>query len=87
MATKDELKQLWVGWTRDAMSRYEMPVVIDDDEDAVGELVDEMIDVATDYADGMLDEYRNRFEGGARRKRKKSKRADPDDDDDDDDPD
>ena len=79
MATKDELKQLWVGWTRDAMSRYEMPTEIDDAE----ELVDEMIDVVTDYADGMLEEYENRFEAGPKRKRKKGKRADPDDDDDD----
>jgi hypothetical protein len=84
LASKEELKGLWVGWTHDAMARYEMPVEIDDDEDAVEELVDEMIDVATDYADGMLEEYENRFEGGARRKRKK-KSKDPDDDDPDDD--
>ena len=79
MASKDELKQLWVGWTRDAMSRYEMPTEIDD----VEELVDEMIDVVTDYANGMLEEYENLFEAGPKRKRKKKSKRDPEDDDDD----
>lgn len=80
MATKETKQELWVGWTRDAMARYEMPVEIEDEED----LVDQMIDVATDYADGMLEEYENRFEGGARRKRKKKSKVAPDDDPDDD---
>lgn len=84
MATKETKQELWVGWTRDAMARYEMPVEIDDEEEgAIEDLVDQMIDIATDYADGMLEEYENRFEGGARRKRKK-KNKDVDDDPDDD---
>lgn len=85
MASKEEKQALWVGWTHDAMARYEMPVEIDD-EDELDDLVDTMADVAAGFADAMLEEYTNRFEGGARRKRKKkSKDVDPDDDDDPDD--
>lgn len=80
--TDPNKKELWVGWTRDAISRYEMPVEIDDEEGALEDLVDEMADVATDYADAMLAEYENRFEGAARRKRKKKKSKEDDDDDD-----
>jgi hypothetical protein len=83
MASKEELKGLWVGWTRDAMARFEMPLEIED-EDELDDLVDTMADVSTSFADAMLEEYENRFEGGARRKRKK-KSKDPDDDDPDDD--
>jgi hypothetical protein len=85
MATKDEKKTLWVGWTHDAMARYEMPVEIDDEEGALEDLVDEMADVATDYADAMLEEYEYRFEGGTRRKRRKKSKEVVDDDDDPDD--
>lgn len=85
MASKEEKQALWVKWTHDAIARYEMPVEIDDEEGAFEDLVDEMVDVSTDYADAMLAEYENRFEGGARRKRKKkSKDVDDDDDPDDD---
>lgn len=78
MAAKDEKKkELWVGWTHDAMLRYTVPDDVKDDED----LINSMADVATEYADAMLEEYENRFEGGDKRRRKK---AEPDDDDDDD---
>ena len=81
MASKDEDKKaLWVGWTHDAMLRYTAPEEdIDDDED----LIDSMVDVAIGYADAMLEEYENRFEGGGKRRRKKTKpdpEPDPDDD-------
>jgi len=77
------LKDLWVGWTRDAMARYESP----DEIKYLDELIDDMADTATGYADAMLEEYEERFSGGAGRKRRaggKKKRARDDDDDDDD---
>ena len=40
-------KDLWVGWTRDAMSRYAIPDEIDD----VDEQIDDMAEVACGYAD------------------------------------
>ena len=66
---KDEKKELWVGWTRDVLGNYVMP----DDIDDVDELVDDMVEASTKYADSMLDEFENRFEGssGGRRGRKK----------------
>ena len=79
MATVDK-KELWVGWTRDAMSRYVMPEEVEDSD----ELVDDMAEVATTYADQMLDEYENRFGGSAGRQRKRKPAKDDDDDDDDD---
>ena len=82
MATVDK-KELWVGWTHDAMSRYVMPEEVDDSDD----LVDDMAEVATTYADQMLDEYESRFGGaggGRQRKRKPAKNKNDDDDDDDD---
>ena len=79
MATVDK-KELWVGWTHDAMSRYVMPEEVEDSD----ELVDDMAEVATTYADQMLDEYENRFGGSAGRQRKRKPAKDDDDDDDDD---
>jgi len=84
MATKDEkTKDMWVGWTRDALAVYEEP----DDEDV--DVVDDMAAFASEYADAMLEEFAHRFESGTARKRRKGKRrrraADDDDDDDDDD--
>jgi len=61
---KQDEKELWVAWTHDAMGRYQMP---DDIKDA-DELADDMADIATKYADSMLDEYNERFgSGGGRR--------------------
>ena len=54
--------ELWVQWTHDAMNRYVMP---DDIEDAE-ELADDMNEIATMYADGMIDEYNKRFGSGGR---------------------
>lgn len=78
MAKDDKKKDLWAGWTHDAMLRYTVPDDVKDD----GDLTDSMADVATGYADAMLEEYENRFEGGAKRRRNKD--PDPDDDPDDD---
>ena len=74
MANTDK-KDLWVGWTHDAMSRYVMP----DDIDDVDDLVDDMVSAATKYADAMIEEFEERFSGGARRSRKKPA-DDPEDD-------
>ena len=72
-------KDLWVGWTHDAMSQYRMPEEVEDAD----ELVEDMADVAAKYADEMLEAYTTRFgEGGGRSRRRKP--ADDDDDDDDD---
>lgn len=76
MAAKDDKnKELWVGWTRDAISRYAIPDDVDSDE----ELINDMIDIATGYADAMLEECESRFDGGARRSRKRKPIDDEDD--------
>ena len=66
---KKELQDLWVGWTRDAGSAYVMPDEPDDGD------VDDMIDITTGYADGMLDELEKRFGGGTRARRKKKRKT------------
>jgi len=63
--SKSDEKDLWVAWTRDAMSRYSMPEDIDD----VEELVDDMVKVSTNYADSMLDEYDDRFDKSRAKRR------------------
>lgn len=85
MAAKDEkTKELWVGWTHDAISVYEEP-------DDVEDVVDDMAAFASDYADAMLEEFEHRFANASARKRRskksKSRKAVIDDDDDDDDDD
>lgn len=73
-------KEMWIDWTHDAMSAYSKSDELDDPK----EIVTDMISVATDYADGMLDEYEERFGGsGAKRSRKRKKPKEEDDDDDD----
>jgi hypothetical protein len=59
MAALDK-KELWVQWTHDAVSQYAIPEEVEDSD----ELIDDMVDVATKYADQMLDEYEARFDGG-----------------------
>ena len=76
MAKDDEKKELWVDWTHDALGVYAKPDDIDDPD----ELIDDMADFASEYADAMLEEYDGRFSGGSGRRRRKKK---PDDDDDD----
>jgi hypothetical protein len=72
---QDEKAALWVGWTRDALAKYD---AADDIEDA-DELANDMMECATKYADAMLEKYEELFSGGPRRARKKK-----DDDDDED---
>ena len=75
MATTTDKKELWVGWTRDAAARYVMPEDIEDTD----ELVDDMVDVTTKYADSMLDELEERFGGGrsSNRRRGRGKPEEP----------
>lgn len=77
MATANEKKDLWVQWAHDAIARYPL---IDEDED-VDETANNMVDVATVYADLMLEEYENRFaSGAAASKRSKRRKAEDDED-------
>ena len=77
MATLTD-KELWIGFARDAMASY---ASIDAEENEV--LVDDMVEVASDYADAMLDEVNDRFgaKTGGRRRKVKRKVADDDEDD------
>lgn len=73
-------KELWIGFARDAMASYS-PIDAPDNE----ELVDDMLEVSSDYADAMLDEVNERFGGaktGGRRRRKTKRKTDEDDEDD-----
>ena len=69
---KQPAAEMWAAWTRDAMRSYDAPDDISDDE-----IVDDMADVATQYADVMMDEFAERFgpdsevQGGRTRRRKK----------------
>ncbi len=67
--------EMWVQWSRDAVARYVVPEEVEDAD----ELVDDMSDVATKFADQMLDEFEERFSGGTSDrgpKRRKPKRED-----------
>lgn len=77
MAEQDEKKQIWVDLARAAIGSYVEPDDIDDQD----ELVDDMVNVSTKYADAMLKEFEARFNEGKPRKRRK--KTEPDDDDDD----
>ena len=82
---KVDPRQLWVGWTRDALSLYDAPEDADDED-----LVDDAVAFASDYASAMLDEFEEVFgpvEGrterqgprGKRAKKTRSRRRDGDD--------
>lgn len=83
---KDKVeKELWLGFARDALSRYTAP---DRKIDSDG-LVDDMVEVATKYADSMLDELDKRYGGGGRKlvRRKRPEEDEDEDEDDEDDED
>jgi len=80
MAQPVDKKELWVGWTRDAMLKYAPP---ENDKIDTDGLVDDMVDVTTKYADAMLDEFEERFEGVERAPRTRGKRKKPADDEED----
>jgi len=77
MATNKLEAELWVGWTHDALGVYEKPDSVEDAE----ELIDDMVDVATEYADAMMDEYTDRFDAspGRKKKRRKKRRSEEED--------
>jgi hypothetical protein len=52
-ATIDK-KELWVQWTHDAITKYIPP----DGKIDTEELVEDMVEVTTGYADSMLEEFR-----------------------------
>ena len=67
-------KELWIDWTHDAMGVLEtsgVPEGTDDPE----EIVDHMADVASGFADAMLDELAERFGETGVKKRRKRKTA------------
>ena len=80
MADKQEA-EMWVDWTRDALRSLDIPDDLAlDDEEAVDSLVDDMVDLSTQYADAMLDQFTERFapDDEARpRRRKKRGRSRP----------
>ncbi len=65
----EEKKELWIDWTGVALAAFEVPDLPDDADDAA----DVMVEVATKFADSMLDEYEARFETGGARRRKRGK--------------
>jgi hypothetical protein len=73
--TTNEKKDLWVQWACDAVSQFSMPEVDNDSND----IVNDMVDIATSYADLMLEEFENRF-GGGTAKSKRSKRRQTEED-------
>lgn len=62
--------EMWVQFAAAAVSRYVVPEEVEDADD----LVDDMSDVATKFADEMLDQYEERFSGGETRRPKTRKR-------------
>jgi hypothetical protein len=75
MAQPIDKKELWVGWTRDAMSKYIPP----DGKIDTKELVEDMVETTVGYANAMLEEFEDHFEGG----RARGRRRKPDDDEED----
>ena len=70
--------EMWVQWSRDAVARYVVPEEVEDAD----ELVDDMSDVATKFADQMLDEFEERFSGGTsepRRPKTRKRKTDGED--------
>jgi hypothetical protein len=60
MADKIDKVKIWNEYARDATQRYQVPDEIDD----VEELTNDMVDVATGYADLMLEELEERIADG-----------------------
>lgn len=80
MASKEE-KELWLTLVRDALNKYEIP----DGKLENEELVDDMLDVTTSFADGVLDELDARYGGARKESRRRKRRKDEEDDDEDED--
>jgi hypothetical protein len=72
MASKEE-KELWLDFAHDAASMYSRPEDLDDED-----TVDDMAEVASEYADAMLDAYNERWETTTKKRRRKLKDNDED---------
>jgi hypothetical protein len=84
MATSNALKEMWLTFAHEAAEQIAVPEDVEDTD----EVADYMVEVATKFADSMLDEYEKRWgDGGTTRKRRKKKSKIENDDDDDDDDD
>jgi hypothetical protein len=82
MATRDaKEKELWAAFAVAAMQSYSPDVADADDMD---EVVDGMVEVASTFADAMLDAMDARYTEKARRGSKRRRASDADDDDEDD---
>jgi hypothetical protein len=77
--TKIDKKRIWLDFAKDATSRYIVPDEIEDTD----ELANDMADVATAYADLMLEEFEDREEdgtfkgGGEQRTSRRRRREEP----------
>lgn len=85
MAISEKQKsELWLGWTHDAAS---MVSNVSPDGGDVDDVANEVVDVVTAYADMMLEEFEDRFDGSGRKKSRRKKRPARDEDDEDEDED
>jgi hypothetical protein len=83
MATRDaKEKELWAAFAVAAMQSYSPDVADADDMD---EVIDGMVEVASTFADAMLDAMDARYTEKGRRGAKRRRASDADDDDDEDD--
>ena len=78
--TEKEQKELWIRFACATLQGFEMQADEVEDHD---EHANDMIMVATKVADGMLDEYEERFAGGQPRKKQKTESEPPPESDDD----
>jgi hypothetical protein len=76
MANPDK-KELWIDWTHDAIGAYTRP----DDIEAIDDVVDDMVEFSTKFADSMLDEYEALFEKSTSKRRKRKVRDEDEGDD------
>jgi len=67
--TKEE-QQNWIGFAKAAARSYQPH----DDIETLEELVEDMADVSSSYADLMMDECASRFDGKSTKRRSRSKR-------------
>jgi hypothetical protein len=75
MADKIDKRALWVGFAHDATSKYVPPEEVDSNDD----LADDMVAIATKYADSMLDEYEERFDKRDRSPNRRTRKPTDDD--------
>jgi len=62
--------EMWVQFATAAVARYVVPEEVENAD----ELVDDMSEVATQFADQMLDEFDDRFSGGTSDRKPKTRK-------------